>query len=222
MIKIILTTLFLLTSLFAQNPKIYAALGDVIYNNAENIQKLRELDAYELYTKDIDSYISRVNKAKENGLALEINKASISKKEYLKELRELSKTNDYFQRSAKSHYKSSIKEEDNNLFSAMINSGFIDLERNKQEIIDYYFDHAEDINASGVIQGFLDEDAKLKAKREALAKRYKTKRMREEEKIKRIRENDKEEQERLERELQEQVSRKKVEIREHQRKELTK
>jgi len=221
MYKILIISI-LATLLSASNPKIYAALGDVIYDNADNIEKLQNLEVYSDRASEIKEYIEEVNSTKEIGFKIELDRVKPDKKEYLIKLRELSKLNDSFVRSAKANYKNSLKNNNSLVFSQMINSGFIDTVKNKEEIIDYYFLHSDDINASGVIQSYLDEDIRLKAKRDALAKKYKSKKMREAEKIKRIRENDKEAQEKLEKMLQDEVNKKKIEIREHQKKELTK
>jgi hypothetical protein len=221
MIKTILIISLLATLLMAKNPVAYAALGDIIYNNVEKIEKLKAIDAYKLYIKDISEYVDNVHKTKESGFLIDSPDSILSKQEYLVSLRKLSKKNDYFVRSVNINYITAMREENHVLFSQLINSGLIDTQTNKQEIIDYYFNHSDDIDPTGVIQVYLDEDAKLKAKREALAKRYKTKQMLEKEKIERIRKNDKIKQEELEKELQEEVRKKKVEIREYQKSELS-
>lgn len=219
MYKLLLLTLTL-TLLSANNPKPYAALGDVIYNNVQKIDSLKNLTPYKLYKNDISQYVKEVQSAKKDGFALEQGKKNIGKKAYLIKLRKLSKTNDYFLRGIKSKYINSMSTNDYSLFSEIINSGLIDTNKNKDEIIDYYYKHQEDINASGVIENFLDEDAKLKALKDAQKKRYKTKKMLEAEKIKRIRDKDKKAQEALEIKLQNELQNKKLKIREDQKKEL--
>lgn len=220
MLKILIITL-LATFLSASNPKVYAVLGDVIYNNVENIDKLKELEVYKIYKEDIEKYVAEVNATKIQGYKIESLQDDSEKKAYLTSLRKLSKQNDFFLRSVQNNYKNAINNENNELFSKIINSGLIDTQKNKQDIIDYYFKHAEDINTTGLIQTYLDEDAKLKEKRDADAARYKTKKMREAEKIRRIRENDLEAQRKLEERLQEEVNKKKLEIRKNQKLELT-
>jgi hypothetical protein len=220
MLKLLLITIFT-TILFATNPRPYAALGDVIYNNVDKIAALSYFDAYSLYAKEIDSYVEEVKETKVEGFKLEMGDASISKKEYLDRLRKLSKTNDYFLRSIRSNYKTSMKNNNFALFSLIINSGLINTKSKKDEIIDYYFLHQEDINATGVIDNFLNDDAKLRARKEAQRRMRKTKKQLEEEKIKRIRAKDKASREKLEKKLQEDLEKKKLEIRETQKKELS-
>jgi len=226
MYKILIITIFV-TLLNAQNsvsehnPKAYSALGDVIYDNVNKIESLNTIEFYNIYKDDIEKYVKAVQTAKIAGTDLDLGKNSSNKKEYLNSLRALSKKNDFFLRSVRSSYNSSIKTEDSVLFSAIINSGLIDTDEHKQEIIDYYFAHIEDINSSGVIQIFLDQDSKLKALKEAQSRRYKSRKTREEEKIKRIRENDRIAQEKLEKKLQKDLEKQKLEIRENQEKELS-
>jgi hypothetical protein len=219
MYKLLLITIFT-TILFSSNPRPYAALGDVIYNNVAKIEALSYLDAYSLYAKEINAYVSEVKATKVEGIKLEMGEPSISKKEYLNRLRKLSKTNDYFLRGIRSNYKNSMSTNNFKLFSAVINSGLMDSDKNKNEIIDYYYKHEEDIDPKGVIEEFLNNDAKLKALKEAQKKHYKTKKMLEEEKIKRIREKDQRAQKALEMKLQNELQNKKLKIREEQKKEL--
>ncbi|MDQ7068936.1 MAG: hypothetical protein Q9M40_13755 [Sulfurimonas sp.] len=220
MYKLILITL-LTTFLSANNPKPYAVLGDVIYDNLSKIESLKQLDTYKLYENDIDEYVKEVSDAKKQGFSLEKSSTSKERKEYLNKLRKLSKTNDYFLRSINSQYKESMKNSDYELFSEIINSKLIDTEANKKEIIDYYYKNKEFINSEGVIDNFLKEDARLKALKEAQKKYYKTKKQLEAEKIKRIRENDKTQQKKLEAELQNDLNKKKEEIRKTQKRELS-
>jgi hypothetical protein len=208
------------TFLSANNPKPYAALGDVIYNNVDKIEALSYLDSYSLYAKEIDTYVSEVKEAKVEGIKLEMGEPSISKKDYLNRLRKLSKTNDYFVRGIRSNFKNSMSTNNYKLFSVVINSGLMDTEKHKNEIIDYYYKHQDQIDPKGVIEEFLNKDAKLKALKEAQRRKYKTKKMLEEEKIKRIRAEDKEAQKALELKLQKELENKKLKIREEQKKEL--
>ena len=214
--------LLLSTLLLAQNPIAFAALGDVIYDNVDKIEKLKNIDEYKIYDTKIDNYVQEVKKAKEEGFALENGSDTVSRKAYLNKLRELVKTNDFFVRSVASSYEAAKKDENSRLFSQIINTGLLDTQERKKEIIDYYFAHQEDMNTTGLIQSYLDEDAKLRAKKEAQQKRIISKKEREAERIRRIRENDKREKERLEKKLQEELKKKKEQIREYQKEELSK
>jgi len=51
-------------------------------------------------------------------------------------------------------YENSIKKKDTLLWSKIINSGFVDTQKYKDVILEFYFDHSEEI----------DEDKKLKVK----------------------------------------------------------
>lgn len=219
MYKLILITL-MTTFLSAHNPNPYAALGDVIYDNVSNIESLKQIDSYRLYADDIDKYVSEVDEAKIQGYELEKAATSKTKNDYLNRLRTLSKTNDYFLRSINNKYKESMKKDDYKLFLQIINSGLINTQKKKKEIINYYYKNKENIDSTGVIDTFLEEDAKLRLKKDRQKKHYKTKKQLEAEKIKRIRENDKAAQKKLEEDLQKDLNTKKAEIRKIQRKEL--
>lgn len=219
MYKLILITL-MTTFLSAHNPNPYAALGDVIYDNVSNIESLKQIDSYRLYADDIDKYVSEVDEAKIQGYELEKAATSKTKNEYLNRLRTLSKTNDYFLRSINKQYKESMKKDDYKLFLQIINSGLINTQKKKKEIINYYYKNKENIDSTGVIDTFLEEDAKLRLKKDRQKKHYKAKKQLEAEKIKRIRDNDKAAQKKLEEDLQKDLNTKKAEIRKIQREEL--
>jgi len=221
MYKIILF-FFLTTLLLAKNPEPFAALGDVIYNNAPKIEKLKKIGAFKSYAKEIDDYVQRVNKVKKEGFVLEYNTTPKRRSNYLVKLRELAKKNDYFTHMVELFYKNALETENSDLFSKLINSGLLDTDEHKKEIINYYFAHQAEINPHGLIQSYLDEDAKLRAKREAQRKRYMSKKEREALRIKEIRERDRRQKELLEKRLDEELKEKKKEIREYQKKELSK
>ena len=77
------------------------------------------------------------------------------------------------------------------------------------------------VSDSGVIENFLNEDAKLKALKDAQRKKYKSKKTLQEEKIQRVRKNDKEAKIKLENRLENDLIQKKLKIRENQKKELS-
>jgi len=214
--------LFSVTLLFAQNPIIYSALGDVIYDNAPKIYKLLETESFLVYNTKIRNYYKEVQKTKKIGFALENGTAKIDKKAYLNKLRALSNTNDFFVREVDKSFHEAIENEDNALFDAMINSSLLDTKKYKQEILDYYFKHEDQLMVHGVIQQFLDENKKLMKKHKKRTQRKKSKKERELERIRYIRQKDKLEQERLERELELRLKKKKEQIRAFQQKELSK
>ena len=162
--KIIFLTLFA-TLLLSDNPKVYSTLGDVIYDNVEGINNLKKIEKYTSSNEKITEYALEVKKAKQNGFEIEKGNSKIDKKSYLNNLRTLSKTNDYFLRSAKNNFKSSMENENSKLFTDLVNSGLIDTEQYKSEIVTYYLFHMEDINASGIIQEILDNDEALKKRK---------------------------------------------------------
>lgn len=220
MVKIVF--LLLLATLLYANPKVYSALGDVIYDNVGKIEDLKSISEFKEQERQIDEYVKSVHLAKEMGFGIEMGNSELDKKEYLKTIRELSKTNDIFFRQAHIIYKNSIEQENTLLWSKMINSGLIDIQKHKDEILEFYFAHSEDIDEEGVIEKFLDEDDRLKAKNIEKKSAATIKKERQEEKIKRIREKDKIKQEAIQKALEEELIKKKSQIRSEQVKELAK
>ena len=210
------------TLLLAQNPIVFAALGDVIYNNVNKIEKLKNIDEFKMYDAKIDQYVREVEVTKKEGFKLEYGSTPTTRKAYLNKLRELVKINDFFVHTVESSYERAKKEANTRLFSEMINSGLLDTNERKKEIISFYFAHQEDMNTTGVIQSYLDQDAKLRARKEAQQKRYRSKKEREAQRIKELRERDRREKEKLEKKLQQELHKKKLEIRQYQKKELSK
>ena len=222
MYRLFLLCLLLNTLLFAQNPVIFAALGDLIYNNVSKIEKLKDIDGYEIYTHKIDKYVADVKKTKKEGFMLENGGAVVTRKAYLNKLRTLAKTNDFFVHLVENSYEKAKKSQNSRLFSQIINTGLLDTEIRKKEIITYYFAHENDMNTTGLLQSYIDQDTKLRAKKKAQQRRNKSKKEREAERIREIRENDRLAKERLEKKLQEELQKKKEEIRLYQKKELNK
>lgn len=220
--KLLVTIYFFVTLLMAENPKIYSVLGDGIYDNIGNIIKLKDIPQYVDEKDKIDVYVSEVYATKKIGKSIEKGDESIDKLAYLNKLRILSKENDNYIRSAHSNFRASMSNGDSALFSSLVNSGLIDTPRYKDEIINYYMGHVEEIDPEGVIQNFINEDKYLKKEEAANQKIYKSKQQRQKEKIQRIREQDEIQQKALEESLQKEVDKKKSEIRENQMKELSK
>ena len=216
-----LLILFLFTTfLWGQNPQAYAALGDVIYDNAKGIKKLQSINSFSVLKPKIEKYLLDVSETKKYGFALDNNKDATTKKEYLNKLRELSKTNDFFVRSARSTYRSALQNNDSQLFSKLLNTGLIDIKSNLTQIKTYYEQHSDEINATQYVKNFFDEDEKLKQEALKSKKPHITKEQLEELRIKRIRENDRAKREALKKALDEEAIRKKIKIREEQKKEL--
>ncbi|MBU1928142.1 hypothetical protein KKG77_03990 [bacterium] len=220
--KFFMALCFFVTLLMADNPKIYSVLGDGIYNNVGNVVKLKEMQSYADDKDKINMYVSEVYAIKKIGHALDQGDESIDKLDYLNKLRLLSKENDNYIRSAHSKFRASMGDGDSELFSSLINSGLIDTSRYKDEIINYYIGHVEEINPKGVIQNFVNEDKNLKRETTANQKIYKSKQQHQKDKIQRIRKQDEIEQKNLEESLQKELDKKKSEIRESQMKELSK
>lgn len=220
----LLLTLLISINLLAQttsadNPVIYSALGDSIYNNAKSIEELSTLKEFQVYKDKIIAYIKEVDSTKAKGFAIEDGDKSISKGEYLKELRTLSKTNDFFVQNIKSNFKYALKNEDNDIFVNSVDSGLLDTKRYEKDIRTYYYKHEDEINEYGHIMGKLVngyESIKVKKK----VYKGKSKQEVQDEKMKRIRKKDKNKQKAIQKSLEDELLKKKSKIREEQKEEL--
>jgi len=222
--RILLLFIAACTIVFAMNnPPIYASLGDVIYNNAPKIAKLKNLKEYEAFAQKITRYVSEVNATKKLGFAIvggKFQDADAKKRIYLNKLRELAKTNDFFVRSAKALFERAIENEDVELFKNIINSELIDFQAHKEEIIDFYQKHKEQIELSGALKKIIDEHEMKKKKSHTPEYYERLRKLKEQEKIRRLREKEKKRQEALQKKLEKELRLKKEKIRQEQLQEL--
>lgn len=147
--------------LIAQNPKTYSSLGDILYDNSLNIEKLKEIEIYAQYGDKIEGYLNDIKSVKELGFEVDKADNSDEKKRYLNRLRELSKTNDFFVKSVSSNFFFSIKSVDSKLFLQMVNSKMLDTEKYRSEIMKYYNLYSDEITPFDIMQDFLATDKKV-------------------------------------------------------------
>ncbi len=223
-ILIILTTV--LTILFsADNPKAYSALGDVIYDNVDKIEKLKEMPMFRIsedrIENRVDDYIDSVNEARMMGFALDNKTNKFDKKEYIKKLRELTKIHKEFITRVETLLNSSISDENSELFLKLVESGLLDIKKNKNKIKSYYLKHSDEIEENEFIKEALKEEKKTPqgpSQKEIKAKKYKKLK---EDRIEKLREKEKAKDEAVKRLIEEEFQRKKREIIEEQKEELT-
>ena len=219
--KLLLSFIFLTSLLFGANPKVYASLGDSIYNNAPKIEKLKKIKQYDSFSERISRYVREVDMLKVEGYALEAKKSN-KNKQYLQKLRELAKTNDFFVRNAQAMYRKSMKQKNYTLFAQLLDTGLIDLERNKKEILSFYNKHQDEVPLFGKLQELVMQNKLKRGSKHTKEYYEKLRKMKEQEKIRRLRERDKQRQEALQRRLEKEVKEKKEKIREEQISELKK
>jgi len=147
--QLLLLILFTLT-LFAQNPKSFAALGDVIYDDIELFKKLKEMPTMKGYEADIDAYIQFALATKEMGFAVDAKDKSVDSKAYLKALRKLSADHDAIILKSRKRFKEAISDEDSDTINQMVLCGVINPDNYKNELIDYYREFGEDSNLSSL------------------------------------------------------------------------
>jgi hypothetical protein len=218
--KIILLITILTLQLFATNPKVYSALGDKLYNNADNIQSLTKHKNFINEKDKIEEYVVVVKVLKGIGFNIDNGDFSVTKEEYLAKLRKLAKTNDYYVMRVKRLFLNSLDKEDSELFLNMIKTGLVNTQRYKSDIKKYYYNHKDAIDINGtIIEEFVAEDESKKKKQKP---KYKgpTKEEVQKANIERIRAKDREKQEAIAKSLEEELKMKKEKIREDQKKEL--
>jgi len=149
--KYLLTLItFLMTLHATSTPKVYAALGDVIYNDDAKIEKLLQLRSMQKYETKIKKYLEATAVAKEVGFSIEKGDTSLSKKEYLHTLRQLSKEHDYFIRDINSAFSKSIDMVDLETFTFLSQCSMVDLSNERERTLEFYNVYKEDINSSAV------------------------------------------------------------------------
>jgi len=218
-ILLILTNLYSNTEKKLPNPIVYAVLGDSIYNNVDMINELRNLKEFQVYLEEIEKYVNSVEETKIIGYKIEEGAKNISKADYLKKLRKLSKTNDFFVQNVKSNFKFALKNNDNKLFVSSVDSGLINIKRYEKKIKKYYFAHEDEIEEYGnILSMIVNGHKRVQITKEVY--RAPTKAEIQYSKMKRIREKDKAKQEALHRSLEEELIHKKANIRKVQKEEL--
>ena len=137
-------------TLFAQNPKSFAALGDVIYDDVSVFEQLKTLPSMQSFVKAIEDYTTEAEKAKKMGFRIDAKDKSIDAKSYLAALRKLSVEHDEIMEKSTKHFKEAIQDEDGETINAMINYGIIDSDNYKKQLIHYYEAFHEDQNLSSL------------------------------------------------------------------------
>ena len=235
-----LLLLTLSLSLYAQNPKSFAALGDVLYNDVDKFENLKEMASMQEFRSSIDTYIALAAETKEMGFAIDIENAKDDKdlavdgKEYLIALRKLSTEHDTIIDNSRTRFEEAMGDEDSETINGMINHGVIEIDDYKDELIRYYEEFGEDQNLSSLETMYAGYLAKQKRETKATdvsdttavksvpsAPKAKTKVNQKNENIKkRMRAQDKAKTEAFERAVEEEKQEEKAKILEKQKKEL--
>ncbi len=201
--KSVFSLLFFATLLFASNPKIFSALGDTIYDNAHKIEKLKKFKEYQPYKKKIESYIKDVNATKKMGFGVESKQSdNQSVRNYLKKLRELAKRNDFYVRSANSVFKKALVAKKYEVLMDILDTGLIDIKRYKEALVEFYEINKSNFTLRGTLKKIIQEEnvrKKIKTQ-EDLKKEHEHKLIND------LRERDKQEQEKLQKKLEMELS----------------
>ena len=195
--------------LFAQNPSIYALLGDVIYNNANEIKELTKVSSFENEKKDIEDYIDKTEQVKQIGFLIDSGDGNYSNREYLKDLRELSKENDKFVRLVNSKFIDAIDNNDTSTFVQLIDLDIVQKEKSIEKVKSFIRAHEGDVNST---EYYLQYKDALQTEKIEQNKAQKTSNNEKMSQIERIREKDKKRQKALQEELEKMMKDKKKQI----------
>lgn len=220
MLKLFILSLFF-TFLFAQNPTIYALLGDVIYDNAQEMKTLTDIPSFSNDKQKIVDYIQQCDKLKEQGFSIESGDTKYNKTDYLNDLRRLSKSNDQFVRLANSKFVQSMDNNDSQTFKTLVDLKIINKSIVKEKVRDFISKHEAELESTQYYITYKEDLEKEKLEQERLNKiREERLRKKKLSNIERIRKSDKERQESLKKELEKMVDDKKKEIYKEQKKGL--
>ena len=215
-----LLLLTLTLTLFAQNPKSFAALGDVIYDDVAKFENLKSLASMQDMQTSIDAYIVSANAAKKMGFALDAKEGSVDGKSYLKELRKLSIERDAIVLSSRDRFKEAMTDEDGITINAMVGYGIIDSENYKNELINYYEEFGEDQNLSYVQPVYSAHLASLVKETNTSLTQDQLDAIENEARIQRVRAKKKQKEDALARSVEEQEKRDKEDVLNEQKKAL--
>jgi len=212
MLKLFIISIFFLLS-FAQNPAIYSLLGDVVYNNVDEIKKLSDIPSFSYEKQKILDYAVECEQLKNKGFSIEAGDTKYDKAAYLAELRTLSKVNDQFVMLANSRFADSMENNDTQTFKQLVDLKIVDKSAVKEKVKDFIANHESELENTQYYITYKEDLEKDKLEQERL-KKIKDAQQRKEKfsKIERIRDKDKERQDSLHKELEKMVEDKKKEI----------
>ena len=207
-------------TLFAQNPKSFAALGDVIYDDVDKFENLKNLASMQDFQAAIDTYIASADTTKKMGFAVDAKESSVDGKSYLKALRALSIERDAIILSSRDRFKEAMTDEDGITINGMLGYGVIDSENYKTELISYYEEFGEDQNLSNVEPLYMQHLASLKKDNNTSLSQAQREARENEARVKRMRAKNKANEEALARSVEEQQKRDKMNVLNEQKKAL--
>lgn len=196
------------------NPKPYCKIGDIIYSNQNHINNLQYFSRYKIFNTKIKSYVNEVEKTKQIGYKLGDNKKDALS--YLKRLRVLLKTNDFFLRTIENDFNEAIKKDDVALFTTTLQTHLVDTQTQKAKILSFFKKHKDEVPVLDSVTKLLEEEARIRQRNSIV----KTKKQIEQERLERIRKDDLKKQKEFEKHLSQELDRKKEKIRKEQEKEL--
>jgi len=167
MLKYFIVPLFSFTLLFSANPKPYSELGDDIYNSLDAYKKLSK--SLPQLNSSVNSFVDNAKNIKDFGFKTEVN-PKLSKK-YLYALRELDTERQSLLTRLNSMLYRSMDNKDTKIFSKLIRSHFIDLDRVGEDVLPFY---KKNFKSGSIreIEALLRDEKRYKRDRKAENKEY--------------------------------------------------
>jgi len=220
MMKHFFILLTLTLTLFAQTPKSFAALGDVIYNDISTFEKLKGLASMQEFSGAIESYVVAADKAKKMGYSVDAKDGSVKAEDYLAALRKLSVEHDAIVDNSTKRFSEAMHDEDGETVNAMINYGVIDTDDYKKDLVNYYEEFSEDQNLSSLDAFYAKHLASLVKDTNKTLTQKQLEQRDNEENIKRMRAHSEAKKTAFEKSVKDEQSREKAKVLETQKKEL--
>lgn len=161
MIKKLLILVPLITTLYAETPKLYKNLGDKLYYNMVNISNLADVTLMQQHQENIDNYLHQCLALQEQGL--KIDQEGGDEKGYLKTLRSLAKEYEFFVRMANTTLLQTMTNNDYTGFKELIQTGLIDIDKYGDQIIGFYEIHRRGSEVIPEVESYIRYREELKA-----------------------------------------------------------
>ena len=143
------TFLLLLSfTLYAQNPQVFAQLGDQIYNDITPLQTLSQEPSLQKLAGPIHGFTTSALKIKEMGYKIDNKEEGSDAKAYLISLRELSVERDALSLAVKSIFEEAITKGDEERVTVILKSGLVEQEAYTEELVTFYDEYCEEDNSS--------------------------------------------------------------------------
>jgi hypothetical protein len=172
----------LCTLLFAENPIVFAQLGDKLYNSMTSMQRLAAVNAMSKESDGIRAYIDQCVSLKEIGFS--IDKEGGDPMPYLKEMRRLDGVYETFMKAAMGKLLLAMSEKSYSDFKELMMTGVYDMEKLPESVVSFYQENKAEEDSIPELDDYIAYQEALAqqradeiAKRQAAYRSYKQRRI---------------------------------------------